>query len=199
MNALLAGVLLLATAPMPDDAILGTWRGTSKCVDLERAPACKDEVVVYDFRPGEKAGTFALDAKKVVDGRPVPMGVIEGFARDPKTGRFAAEFRNSRVHVVWSYDVKGAEMTGTCEEFGSKAVLRRVAAKKEPAKSLPDLLDHSIAPPQELPAPAVQPKQWRRVTIVRRVRRSGSRSRTWSGRPPGESAVSSSIWLKSQS
>lgn len=134
MNALLAGILLLATASAPGDAILGTWRGTSTCVDLERAPACKDEVVVYDIRPGEKPGTFALDAKKVVDGQPVPMGVIEGFVRDPKTGRYAGEFRNSRVHILWSYEVKGTEMTGTCEEFDSKAVLRRVVARKDPPK-----------------------------------------------------------------
>jgi hypothetical protein len=128
---IIAATAAPARAAGPEDAILGTWRGTSTCVDLKRAPACKDEVVVYDFRPssGTKGGV-TLDAKKVVDGVAVSMGELE-LTLDPGTSRWSGEFQNSRVHVVWSYKVNGNAMTGTCEEFASKAVLRRVAVKRE--------------------------------------------------------------------
>ena len=125
--SVLPALLLLAAS----SDILGTWRGTSTCADLKRAPACKDEVVIYDFRPStETKGAVTLDAKKVVDGAAVPMGNLD-LTLDPGTSRWSGEFQNSRVHVVWSYQVNGDAMTGTCEEFSSKAVLRRVAVKRE--------------------------------------------------------------------
>ena len=41
-------MIALGLAALLDiSAFLGTWRGTSTCVDRELAPACKDEIVVY--------------------------------------------------------------------------------------------------------------------------------------------------------
>jgi hypothetical protein len=33
----------------PVDEIVGTWRGTSACVDRQSAPACTDEEVIYEI------------------------------------------------------------------------------------------------------------------------------------------------------
>src|SRR4026209_533470 len=58
---------------------------------------------------------------------------------------------------------------------------------------------HAVAPPQELPAPAVQPRQWSPNCMERFSTRSKSKSKMLSGLPPAPAARSSSIWLKSQS
>lgn len=59
------------------------------------------------------------------------------------------------------------------------------------------LARYAVAPPHELPAPAVQPKQWSAKTIRRASSASKSQSKIVCGAadPTGKS----SIWLKSQS
>ena len=54
--------------------ILGTWRGTSTCVKEAWNSACNDEQVIYYVTtvPG-RTDSVALDARKVVDGKPEPM------------------------------------------------------------------------------------------------------------------------------
>ena len=66
--------------------IVGTWRGTSRCVDRVAAPACNDEQVIYEISatPGRESAV-TVNADKVVDGKRVPMGALD-FARDPKDG-----------------------------------------------------------------------------------------------------------------
>src|SRR6185295_16812892 len=55
-------------------APMGVWRGASTCTDRVAAPACHDEVVVYEFTAGAKAGTVHWKADKIVDGQRQPMG-----------------------------------------------------------------------------------------------------------------------------
>ena len=73
------------------DEIVGTWSGSSVCVDRQAAPACNDEQVVYEINasPG-KPNTVTNKADKVVDGKRVSMGVLE-FPRDAKNGRWTSE------------------------------------------------------------------------------------------------------------
>jgi len=65
--------------------IVGSWRGTSLCVDKEHFPACRDEQVIYDARPkGSARDTVTIRADKIVNG-----------------GReFMAEFDFSRTRIV---------------------------------------------------------------------------------------------------
>ena len=57
---LLAARLARGEAPgqgaAPVDEIVGTWRGSSVCVDRQAAPACNDEQVVYEIgaSPGRR-------------------------------------------------------------------------------------------------------------------------------------------------
>ena len=53
-SLLLLVLLAISSSSTAEDAnakaILGVWRGTSICVNLEAAPACKNEEVIYEFR-----------------------------------------------------------------------------------------------------------------------------------------------------
>ncbi len=128
--AFLVGSPPLAAAD-PSSAILGTWRGTSTCTDLERAPACKNEVVVYRFTPakGKVPGRTTLAAAKIVDGQEVPMGEMD-FSWDGAKG-WTSEFTTPRFHALWAYAVDGPELTGTLVDLPTKSTLRRVKATRE--------------------------------------------------------------------
>ena len=66
-----------ATPPAtPTDSMIGTWKGSSICVN-NRA-GCKNESVVYhvSHRAGMAAGALAIDANKIVAGNEEPMGLL---------------------------------------------------------------------------------------------------------------------------
>jgi hypothetical protein len=48
--------------------------------------------------------------------------------------RWSAEFQNSRVHILWSYEIHGDRMTGTCVDLPSLVVRRNVSVKKDPVQ-----------------------------------------------------------------
>ena len=52
-------------------------RRASRCVDRVAAPACRDEVVVYDFTAGAKGGTVHWKTDKMVEGRRETMYDID--------------------------------------------------------------------------------------------------------------------------
>ena len=110
--------------------ILGTWRGTSTCSDRVAAPNCRDEVVVYEFTAGAKAGTVLWKADKVVEGQRQSMGEME-LVYDAGEGCWAAEFTSPRVHIVWCLVVDGAHLTGTGRHLPGKETVRRIDARKE--------------------------------------------------------------------
>ena len=110
--------------------LVGTWRGTSTCTDRVAAPACRDEVVVYEFTPGEKPGTVHWKADRVVDGQRQTMGEID-LAWDAGERCWSAEFRSPRVHVVWCLTVEGARLTGTGRTLPGGETVRRIEARKE--------------------------------------------------------------------
>src|SRR5262245_4971334 len=110
--------------------LLGTWRGTSTCVNLKVAPACKDETVVYEVRSSEKPATAILKADKIVDDQRVPMGELE-FVYDAKEACWRSEFRTARVHAVWCLTVVGRTMTGHLRDIPSNADVREVQLKRE--------------------------------------------------------------------
>jgi hypothetical protein len=117
-------------APSRRDEILGTWKGTSTCVDRARHPACKDEVVVYEFR--EKAGaaeTVLLQADKIVDGQRLTMGELD-VVWNAGEGAWLGEFRNQNVHILWKYVVHGTSMEGTLVDLPDRNLIRRVSVKR---------------------------------------------------------------------
>ena len=105
--------------------LLGTWNGTSTCVNRQIAPACKDETVVYEVRRSEKPDSAILAADKIVDGKRVPMGELE-FVYSEKDGCWRSEFTTPRVQGVWCLVVDGNNMTGSLRVQPENADVRKV-------------------------------------------------------------------------
>jgi hypothetical protein len=139
-SATLAAVLAFAAAPpvsfAKDDivgqraAAIGVWRGTSTCTDRVAAPACRDEVVVYEFTAGAKPGALHLKADKMVDGQRLPMGEMDlEYATGDACWR--GEFTSPRLHSVWCFVVKGSQMTGTGTLLPGKKTIRKIDVRKD--------------------------------------------------------------------
>lgn len=117
-------------APVRRDEILGAWKGTSTCVDRSRHPACKDEVVVYEFRAKTGApDAVSLLADKVVDGQRVTM-YEQDFVWDAGEAAWLGEFRVRNNHGLWKYVVKGRSMEGTLVDLPEKNLVRRIAVMR---------------------------------------------------------------------
>lgn len=130
--ALAAGALG-APGPPGDHSpseLIGTWRGTSTCADRVAAPACHDEVVVYDFTAAEKPGTVHWKADKVVDGKRAFMGEFD-LAYDAAEMCWSAEVHGTRVGSLWCVTVVGDHLTGTGRELPGKQVIRKIEAKRD--------------------------------------------------------------------
>ena len=123
---------LLAQAPRPHDVseLLGTWKGTSTCTNRTAAPACHDEVVVYDVSKGGRPGTVALRADKIVNGERVSMGDLT-FAYDVSDGCWRADFESPRMTSRWCMTVDGDKLQGTARLLPGNDIVRRVQATRE--------------------------------------------------------------------
>jgi hypothetical protein len=97
----------------PIDEIVGTWRGSSACVDRQAAPACTDEQVIYEIvaSPG-RADSVAVRADKVVDGKRVPMGSLD-FSHEATSRSWTSELETPQVHALWRLSVSGTALSGT--------------------------------------------------------------------------------------
>jgi hypothetical protein len=128
---LLALLAAASAASSARDAVLGEWRGTSTCVDRVKHPACTDEVVIYHFRAkGDDPATVTLEADKVVDGKVLRMGDLD-CTYDAKLGAWLSEFRNERVHALWSFVVHGPDIEGTLVDLPDRNLVRRIAVQKQ--------------------------------------------------------------------
>ena len=111
-------------------SVLGWWHGKSDCV-VKGGP-CHDEIVQYHFEPiADQPDSLRLTADKVVAGRFETMGVFNvGYS--PARRTWAAEFSNSRVHVLWSYRIRGRELIGTLFGLTDSSVLRHASLTRGP-------------------------------------------------------------------
>ncbi|HZT57487.1 MAG TPA: hypothetical protein VFA21_02565 [Pyrinomonadaceae bacterium] len=139
-NVALAATLVLALAagcaahavlaPRADDGsnLVGDWEGESKCG--AGFPSCRDEHVVYHItKPPDEAGNVSIAADKIVDGKPVPMGVVE-LKYDGAQHTLRGELKNTRYSGVWEFKVEGDTMEGTLTTQPDGKVARRIKVKK---------------------------------------------------------------------
>jgi len=121
---------LLHQAPAHDlSEIVGTWEGASTCTDRVAAPACNDEVIVYEISRASAPGTATWKAFKIVDGARDLMGELE-LRYSPADSCWRADFSSPRVTTVWCLTVDGTQMTGSGWSMPGKRVMRAVKAKK---------------------------------------------------------------------
>jgi len=111
--------------------LVGDWNGESICVNKEKFPACKDEVVVYHItKVAEKADTVNLSADKIVNGKPEFMAAFD-FVYDSKKQTLTSEFKNERVHFIMEFVEKGDVLEGSMTSLPDKVQVRRIKVKKD--------------------------------------------------------------------
>jgi hypothetical protein len=99
--------------------VIGTWRGTSECVQAD-AP-CHDEVNVYRFTAiAGKPNTFSGTGSKIVGGTEVQMGTLE-WTFDPQYHALEAEASGNTFRLV----LMGNKMEGTLKT-GNNVTYRRI-------------------------------------------------------------------------
>ena len=119
-----------AEAQQDPSQLIGLWRGTSTCTDRVAAPACQDEQVVYEFKPGAKAGVVHWVADKIVNGKREPMGELD-MEYDRTEACWKVEFTSPRTKVVWRLAVDGTHMTGTARLLPGNETVRKVDLRKQ--------------------------------------------------------------------
>src|SRR3954452_3692967 len=124
-------VVPLAWAPQNarDVDIIGSWGGTSLCVDKVHFPACHDEQVIYDVqRKGSSSDTVTLRADKVVNGVREFMGAFD-FGREPDS-TWVAIYQNPRIRMRIVLRVRGSQMTGVMTDEPSARRIREIAVAR---------------------------------------------------------------------
>jgi len=110
-------------------AIVGTWRGTSTCVDREHFPACKDEQVIYDARLTHSApDTVAVRADKIVNGAREFMAEL--FFTPQADSSWLADVQTPRSRFLVRLRPAGERMTGVMTEGGSGLRVRDIVLER---------------------------------------------------------------------
>lgn len=120
-------ILSLSFAPQSQRAnIVGSWKGTSLCVDKQHFPACKDERVIYDVAPkGSTVDTVTLRADKIVNGVREFMGEFD-FAR-ARGSSWVAHFENPRAKHEIVLRIRADHMAGYMRDLISGQRAREMA------------------------------------------------------------------------
>ena len=115
----------------PRSELIGLWRGASACTDRVAAPACRDEIVVYEFTPAADERTVRWKADRVVNGKRETMGEFD-VVYDRPDACWKAEFRSARVQVVWCLVPAGDAMAGSAWLLPGRQRVRKVEARRDP-------------------------------------------------------------------
>jgi beta-1,2-mannosidase len=115
----------------PADRILGTWHGTSICVDKQVDRACHDEEVVYviDSAAGPR-GPVRWQADKIVNQVREPMGVSR-LTYDSSGDNWFVDI-NTRFRGRWTLVVRGDSIVGDLSELPAHRLVRRIALQRMP-------------------------------------------------------------------
>ena len=112
------------------DEFVGTWRGTSLCLNREALPACADEQVVYEITaPSGRTDLLIVKADKIVDGRRVPMGEVT-FHPDMAEGRWVSEIETPNVHALWHLALHAGALSGGMDLLPSTTPVRKIELRR---------------------------------------------------------------------
>ena len=108
---------------MQGTGLIGSWHGTSTCVDRQHFPNCHDEEVIFDaVARGSSGDTVTVRADKIVQGHREFM-VETDFVRGAD-GVWVGEFRNERVHLRLTLRVSGSTLIGRIIDLPSQRTVR---------------------------------------------------------------------------
>ena len=111
------------------DSIVGTWTGTSTCVDRAHFPGCNDEIVVYEITRHHGApDSVHVRADKVVDGVRDPMGEFDFASVAPGQWVASVQVPRGRLRIV--LQVSGRVMTGSLTDVATGRQVRRIALQR---------------------------------------------------------------------
>jgi hypothetical protein len=135
---ILLAVVAPANAAAQDStraSLVGTWHGTSTCVDKEAFPACHDEDVIYVVQPvAASPDSVTVRADKVVNGTREFMGEL-AFGRGAR-GEWSSVLQSARFRGRWTLSVDGDRMSGALVDVPTgrrvRAVLLRRTASSPP-------------------------------------------------------------------
>ena len=130
VGLLLVGPLAAQTRRDPVSLIIGTWHGTSICVDPRTDTACQDEEVIYEVdAPSGAEGPVRLHMDKVVHGMREDMGTFN-LTYDAGTSGWSVDLA-TRIQARWSFHPFGGDwLIGDLHELPSKRLVRRVDARR---------------------------------------------------------------------
>lgn len=94
-----------AQAPALTANPVGAWHGTSLC--RVRPSACNDETVVYRITRMKANDSLSIDARRIVNGQEVEMGVL-GCRSSASGGQVTCTMPNG----VWRFTIRGDSLVG---------------------------------------------------------------------------------------
>jgi len=129
---LLLGSPVAAASPTKSngstDQLVGTWQGRSLCVTTTR-PACSDETVLYRIRrPTPHVEAFAIQADKIVAGRPESMGDLS-CRFEPIRQQLICPMQGGQWRFRWDGDVLVGVLADSDGSLVRVIQVRRVFAR----------------------------------------------------------------------
>jgi hypothetical protein len=131
LPSILASALALTAAHAQTPALVGSWKGTSTCVDPANHPNCHDEQVIYDatLRPGSK-DSVNLRGYRVMNGAKDFMGEFD-FIHAPDSS-WVAELATPRFHLRVVLRIAGTQMKGSLIDLADNRQVRELVLQRMP-------------------------------------------------------------------
>jgi hypothetical protein len=95
----------LAQLPAGASNPVGVWRGTSLC--RVHPSSCNDEIVVYRITRVNASDSLSIDARKIVNGQEVEMGVL-----GCRLAASGAQITCTMPNGVWRFTIRGDSLVG---------------------------------------------------------------------------------------
>lgn len=124
--ALLLAAAFATISAMPDDALVGDWRGDSVCV--VRPSACVDEKALYHVKKLGQTDRYSLQADKIENGQPINMGTVD-CAYAPEKQALTCELPKGAIHLA----LHGTRLEGTMN-LPDGTLWRNISLEKDPAR-----------------------------------------------------------------
>ena len=121
--------LPLSRTPTAPRGIVGSWRGTSLCVDKQNFPACNDEDALYDIRGvGRSSDSVVVKAQKMINGT-VELVSEDTFIHQAD-GSWRTDIVAPRGRIRITLRLNGDSLTGALVDADSSRKAREIALKR---------------------------------------------------------------------